>query len=284
MGDRTDAFLDRVCAKVKNRAAHKYIRGELVSHIDEAAEEYEGFNYGHEMAVNMALSRIGNAEEIGEELNRCYRMPFGRRCGFVIWAALVTALIYLMYPIVYKIYNYTMGIKNVGITVLCILAVFAAVNILFLRRGMIIWSIRSAAEITLGFLIGYAAAVGGLMIASRFYVYGYYPYFTDVKILAAFPYVPFIPKKFYVFGMESFCWWACLMMYLASLRNKRKTALFSFAPGLFSLEDGQIIEDDEFIALKRNGKRISNIWLKILRTGSEDFYWNSELKRKDFRL
>lgn len=74
------------------------------------------------------------------------------------------------------------------------------------------------------------------------------------------------------------------MMYLASLRNKRKTALFSFAPGLFSLEDGQIIEDDEFIALKRNGKRISNIWLKILRTGSEDFYWNSELKRKDFRL
>lgn len=38
----------------------------------------------------MSLSKLGNATEIGEELNRQYRMPFDNKFGLAIWSGIVT--------------------------------------------------------------------------------------------------------------------------------------------------------------------------------------------------
>ena len=76
MSDRINDFLDKICASVKYKTMHSEIREEFKNHIDEAVFEFEKFSRGHEAAVNMSLSKLGNATEIGEELNRQYRMPF----------------------------------------------------------------------------------------------------------------------------------------------------------------------------------------------------------------
>ena len=64
MSDRINDFLDKICASVKYRTMHSEIREEFKNHIDEAVFEFEKFSRGHEAAVNMSLSKLGNATEI----------------------------------------------------------------------------------------------------------------------------------------------------------------------------------------------------------------------------
>ena len=63
MSDRINDFLDKICASVKYRTMHSEIREEFKNHIDEAVFEFEKFSRGHEAAVNMSLSKLGNATE-----------------------------------------------------------------------------------------------------------------------------------------------------------------------------------------------------------------------------
>ena len=103
MSDRINDFLDKICASVKYKTMHSEIREEFKNHIDEAVFEFEKFSRGHEAAVNMSLSKLGNATDIGEELNRQYRMPFDNKFGLAIWSGIVTLIVYTPYPLIYKI-------------------------------------------------------------------------------------------------------------------------------------------------------------------------------------
>ena len=100
MSDRINDFLDKICASVKYKTMHSEIREEFKNHIDEAVFEFEKFSRGHEAAVNMSLSKLGNATEIGEELNRQYRMPFDNKFGLAIWSGIVTLILYVVSPAV----------------------------------------------------------------------------------------------------------------------------------------------------------------------------------------
>ena len=62
MSDRINDFLDKICASVKYKTMHSEIREEFKNHIDEAVFEFETFSRGHEAAVNMSLSKLGNAD------------------------------------------------------------------------------------------------------------------------------------------------------------------------------------------------------------------------------
>ncbi len=67
-------FLDAVCAEVKCREAHKYIRNELSAHIEEAEEEYIKNGSDRETAMAKAVKGMGSPAEIGKSLDREHRM------------------------------------------------------------------------------------------------------------------------------------------------------------------------------------------------------------------
>ena len=136
MSDRINDFLDKICASVKYKTMHSEIREEFKNHIDEAVFEFEKFSRGHEAAVNMSLSKLGNATEIGEELNRQYRMPFDNKFGLAIWSGIVTLIVYTAYPLIYKIQNRTINLRGYeAATVIMLIALLGLVNFFYLRRG-----------------------------------------------------------------------------------------------------------------------------------------------------
>lgn len=245
MSNYVDDFLDNVCSKIKYKTIHKDIRREMENHMEEMAQDYEAMGYDREGALRIVVSRMGDAEGIGKGFNHDYRMPFNCSFGFTIWAALVTVIIYLCYPLIYKIDNYTIKIHNSTFVILGAILLFAAVNVMYLRRGKLKMSWRDGIGISAGFFLGWIVAAGGLMIASMYGKMGYYPYFGDVPI----PFVPFsvpmLPKKLTVFGMEFFSWWFCIIIYLAAVKSNRKTDSVIFL-ARFPGACGYVEVDDEF--------------------------------------
>lgn len=228
MSDRINDFLDKICASVKYRTMHSEIREEFKNHIDEAVFEFEKFSRGHEAAVNMSLSKLGNATEIGEELNRQYRMPFDNKFGIAIWSGIVTLIVYTAYPLIYKIQNRTINLRGYETAaVIMLIALFGLVNFLYLRRGRLKISLRDWLHIMIGFLSGWLISMVLLLSTSCISKYGYYLYCTDVKIPFAPLYVPFLPKDRLVFGVEFFCWWFCFMVYMIAVKSRRKIKPFS---------------------------------------------------------
>lgn len=241
MTDKKEQFLDDMCGKIKYRRIHKHIRQEVSTHICETAEQYEKSGFSHELAVNMAVSHMGNAEHIGNEFNKQYRLPFNNRFGLGIWAIVVTMFIYLIYPLFYKLCNNTIQTGCNTITVIIGIAIFVVANYFLLRRRNLKMCVRDWIEISVGFLIGWALVITLLTLVSD----GVYPYFKDVKVLFTYPYVPLLPKDLSVFGMEFFSWWCCLILYMLSTKGSSKRNSFIFLTR-FPGANGYIETDEDF--------------------------------------
>jgi len=66
-------FLDDVCIHIKCKAVHKDIRDELTNHIYELKEEYTDRSIDEEKALEMAISAMGNCDELGSRLNKQHK-------------------------------------------------------------------------------------------------------------------------------------------------------------------------------------------------------------------
>ena len=73
MDKKIDKFLSRVCRYIKNKEVHKEVCEELKSHIYEIVEEYEESGLTEEEAINKAIERMGNPNDIGEKLNKVHK-------------------------------------------------------------------------------------------------------------------------------------------------------------------------------------------------------------------
>lgn len=267
-------FLDRMCSCVKYKAVRRELWEEVKSHAEDAAEQYERMGYDKAAAMEMAFSRMGSAEEIGNAFNRVYRLPFNCKFGFTIWAAIVTVFIYLGYPLIYKLHNGTINaFGHNSAAIICIFSLFALINILYLRRSPKVFSIRDMAHIALGFLIGWAVSFLGLVISSAafsassgFETAGYYPYFWDVPMLFAPPFLPFLPKDLNVFGIEYLSLWACLMLYMAAVKSRRKIKPFTLVAGYFRISDGVPMENSNILVENKDerGNKIRLVALDIM--------------------
>ncbi|MCH5209370.1 MAG: hypothetical protein J1F01_00220 [Oscillospiraceae bacterium] len=267
MGFSIHDFLERMCDEVQYKSVHKDLWDEIKSHIEEMAEEYEAFGYDHDTSMNMAASRMGNAREIGEMFNKHYRLPFNKRYGLMIWSALVTILIYLGYPLIYKINNYTINFGRRGsLVIFAILALFAVINVLYLRRGELRITLRDFGWITLGFFAGWAAVIAVLLIAGAFSTPWHYAYFPDVKIPIAPVYVPLLPKNEMVFGVEYFCIWFCFIFYMVAVKSRKKIPPFSLVAGWFRISDGKVMENADVLINARDtdGRKVSMVFLGIM--------------------
>lgn len=265
MNDRVDVFLDRMCSRIKYKTIHKELKNEVREHIEETAEEYESFGYEHDNAYGIAVSHMGNAFETGDEFNKFYRLPFDSRFGLGIWAAIVTVIIYLAYPLMHKINNFTLMIKNGPVMLTISIVLFAVINVMFLRRSRLKLSVRDIRDISVGFLIGAAVTVSALFIASSFGKCGYYPYFNDVKILF-FNKIIYYGGEMRTLGNEFLILFFCIVIYALSIISRDKSKPFTLVAGWFRISDGMPMEDANVLieGKEKDGRKIRMVELAIM--------------------
>ncbi|NGZ77965.1 FtsW/RodA/SpoVE family cell cycle protein [Saccharibacillus alkalitolerans] len=74
-----DAYLDRMCARIKAEELHPELREEMRGHIDELASGKEDAGASPLEAASWALAQMGDADEVGGTLGRVHRPKFNWR-------------------------------------------------------------------------------------------------------------------------------------------------------------------------------------------------------------
>lgn len=64
--------LDRLEKMIKNPFVRRKIRREMREHLEDAITYYEGLGFSNEKALSMALSDLGDIEDIADSFNRVY--------------------------------------------------------------------------------------------------------------------------------------------------------------------------------------------------------------------
>lgn len=205
-------FLDIVLKEIKYKPRHGEIKDELQSHIKELTEHYK--DTCGDYAEDMAVKCMGDAQDIGRKINRQYRMPFNSVFGIAIWSFINTALIYLLYPV--WIYIWKRYPTSVTFAVIAPI-VYVVLNVLYLKRGHFKFALRDWRDILIGTLAGAAVSIGGLILVSSFFKFGYYPYGAMCKIP-----IKWNPVN-YDMPMVLFSFWVCWMIYMISLAKPKKT-------------------------------------------------------------
>ncbi len=73
MNKKIVTFLDDVCIHIRCKKVHKDLRDELTNHIHELKDEYTNKGHDEEKALDMAISAMGNCDEIGDRLNKQHK-------------------------------------------------------------------------------------------------------------------------------------------------------------------------------------------------------------------
>ncbi|MEF3301757.1 FtsW/RodA/SpoVE family cell cycle protein [Paenibacillus sp. GYB003] len=86
--ERIRDFLDDVCSQIKAREAHRDIRRELESHLEQLAAEREEAGADREEAVRYAVEQMGDPVQLGKELHRIHRprTNWVILCGMVMFS------------------------------------------------------------------------------------------------------------------------------------------------------------------------------------------------------
>ena len=116
-GEQTtvESFLSGVCQKIRCAAMHAEIRAELLSHIEDAKQEYFERGYSADDAEKLALNRMGDAAEVGVRLDRIHRPKMDW-----ITVLLVSILVLIGISVeiaVLKMGPYWVGRSNAGVVV-----------------------------------------------------------------------------------------------------------------------------------------------------------------------
>lgn len=94
-------YINYVCSYVKFKEAHKEIKEELFSHIEDIVDENNGSGLSQEDSLRDAIKRMGDGEAVGKQLNIAHK-------GTADWITLLLTIILvntgvgLMYLIQYK--------------------------------------------------------------------------------------------------------------------------------------------------------------------------------------
>ena len=223
-----EEFLDKAVGCVKYIGVHKYIREELLSHIDDSAKAYEKDGLEREAALNKAVLDMGKPESVGAAFNRAYRMPFNSRYGLGIWSCIAVCVIYfLIYPAAVMLNNGTVPCKAPVPVIAAICVLFALANYMILRRGHFIPSARDVRDIAIGFLTGAVLSLAVLFGWSLFNEFGYYPYAGGIEILFLRP-VHYLGSEIRFFGDEMLILLFCMAIYLVSCKVNTKAKGFEF--------------------------------------------------------
>lgn len=73
MNEKMNQFLDSVCAHIQYKPLHQDIRDELTVHINEIKEDFKKETSDEEIALDMAISAMGDCSKIGKCLNEQHK-------------------------------------------------------------------------------------------------------------------------------------------------------------------------------------------------------------------
>ncbi|WP_179218635.1 FtsW/RodA/SpoVE family cell cycle protein [Saccharibacillus sp. O23] len=74
-----EAYLDRMCAKIKAKELHPELREEMRGHIEELIADREEEERSPQQAAAWALEQMGDADEVGSTLGRVHKPKFDWR-------------------------------------------------------------------------------------------------------------------------------------------------------------------------------------------------------------
>ncbi|TBL81364.1 FtsW/RodA/SpoVE family cell cycle protein [Paenibacillus thalictri] len=88
--DAIRAYLNEVCSRIRAREAHRDIRRELESHLEELVLERETAGASRDEAVGWAVQQMGSATEVGDKLHRIHRprIHWGLLAGVLLFLSL----------------------------------------------------------------------------------------------------------------------------------------------------------------------------------------------------
>jgi rod shape determining protein RodA len=103
IGDNSkiNKYIDYVCSYVKYKEAHKEIKEELSSHIEDVVDEYTEGGMPQEESISKAVERMGDGQGVGKQLNIAHK-------GTPDWITLLLTIVLvntgvlLMYLMQYK--------------------------------------------------------------------------------------------------------------------------------------------------------------------------------------
>jgi|GEM_PF-1103327 len=105
MGIRDDSkvneYINYVCSYVKFKGAHKEIKEELSTHIEDAVDEYTESGMPHGESVSKAVKRMGDGENLGKQLNIAHKGT-PDFITLLLTIVLVNTGVILMYLMQYK--------------------------------------------------------------------------------------------------------------------------------------------------------------------------------------
>lgn len=108
---KVDEFLNEVCNQVRYKKAHRHIKEELKSHIEDRTSDYMEQGYDEEKAVSKAIDNMGDAKELGKKLNKQHK-PYLGWALFAVNTAIVLSTILIIHIVGAHIYYSLVPLKD----------------------------------------------------------------------------------------------------------------------------------------------------------------------------
>lgn len=251
----TQLYIENVLKHIKNKSFKRELEDELMAHIHDRIDYFADIGYNDEEAEQKAVEQMGDADELGEKLNRLH----GNK------AALGVSILLIVVFAVCMIYYFRTALRFMVISTdggelepsafiasaISLLSVAVCYRISLKNRF-------PGVAVTLGALNIAAVAAPFLFLPAGYSIIGF---FTD------FPAV-FIDKEFYFFygqiswGIDSYIDWEWLIS-LISWAEIIFTAMFFLSPlinGIMAIRCGLgMIKDENFVLKEKHFKRFSLI-------------------------
>ena len=105
-------FLETICNEIKYKPVKEEISQEIESHIKEIKEDYMDCGMKEQEAEQKAIEQMGNAEEIGKELNKIHKPKLDWKLLTLLVILIGFGTLYIIQSIANILMNINMGVKT----------------------------------------------------------------------------------------------------------------------------------------------------------------------------
>ena len=105
-------FLETICNEIKYKPVIVEISQEIESHIKEIKEDYMDCGMKEQEAEQKAIEQMGNAEEIGKELNKIHKPKLDWKLLTLLVILIGFGTLYIIQSIANILMNINMGVKT----------------------------------------------------------------------------------------------------------------------------------------------------------------------------
>ncbi|WGG44782.1 FtsW/RodA/SpoVE family cell cycle protein [Rossellomorea sp. DA94] len=94
---KIDSYIERICKRVRNKDVHAQITFEIQDHLLSLKEEAMSRGLSEEEAIDYALTHLGDADVVGEQLDKTHKAPLDVKTILPVMAASLFGLLIMYY-------------------------------------------------------------------------------------------------------------------------------------------------------------------------------------------